>query len=173
MKMAGLFLNGRATIGSGDAFSSINPATGQEIAVVHAASMAEVDEAVEAARKAFPAWSALAPTARGRILKKAADLIRSRWGEFAEIECNDAGKPITEAATIDVPSAADALEYFGGIVSGLSGRHVELGGSFAYTRREPLGVCGAIGAWNYPLQIACWKLAPALACGNTMVFKPS
>jgi betaine-aldehyde dehydrogenase len=85
----------------------------------------------------------------------------------------DTGKPISEARTVDVPSAADALEYFGGIAASLAGQHVDFGGNFAYTRREPLGVCAGIGAWNYPLQIAAWKLAPALAAGNTFIFKPS
>jgi betaine-aldehyde dehydrogenase len=173
MKTVGLFINGRATLGSGAQFSSINPATGKEIAIVHPAGELDVNEAVDSARKAFAGWSATPATQRGRILKRAAALLRERFGGFADIETQDTGKPITEAVTVDVPSAADALEYFGGIVAGLSGRHVDFGSAFAYTRREPLGVCGAIGAWNYPLQIACWKLAPALAAGNTMVFKPS
>jgi betaine-aldehyde dehydrogenase len=173
MNTAGLFVNGRGVLGSGAAFATLNPATGQELALVHPATEGEVNEAVEAAQRAFPAWSAVPPTQRGRVLRKAAALLRERWGAFAELECRDSGKPVTEAATVDVPSAADALEFFGGIVAGLSGRHVDFGASFAYTRREPLGVCAAIGAWNYPLQIACWKLAPALASGNTMVFKPS
>lgn len=173
MKAAGLFINGRSVLGTGTPFPTINPATAEELAVVHPATDLEVNEAVEAARRALPAWRAIAPTQRGRILRQAALLLRERTAAFAEIESRDAGKPIAESTTVDVPSAADALEYFGGVISGFSGRHFDFGSSFAYTRREPLGVCGAIGAWNYPLQIACWKLAPALAAGNTMVFKPS
>lgn len=173
MKTVGLFINGRGVLGSGAAFPTINPAFDQEIATVYPAVEHEVNEAVDSARRAFGAWSVTPATQRGRILRKASQLLRDNWGELAELDCHDAGKPITEAATVDVPSAADALEFFGGIAAGLSGRHVDFGSSFAYTRREPLGVCGAIGAWNYPLQIACWKLAPALAAGNTMVFKPS
>ena len=83
------------------------------------------------------------------------------------------GKPIAEASTVDVTSGADCLDYYAGAAATLQGEYVDLGGSFFYTRREPLGVCAGIGAWNYPLQIACWKSAPALACGNTVVFKPS
>jgi len=173
LKTLGLFLNGRAVLGSGETFSSVNPATGEDCAHVYPATLKELDEAVNAARQAFPAWAALTATERGRVLKNAAKLLREKTKELAELEVADTGKPITEALNVDVPSAADALEYFGGVVAGLSGRYVDLGKSFAYTRREPLGVCGAIGAWNYPLQIACWKLAPALAAGNTMVFKPS
>jgi len=94
--------------------------------------------------------------------------------ELARVEVLDTGKPIAEALEVDVSSAADCLEYFGGIAAALHGRHFDLGPSaFGYTRREPLGVCVGIGAWNYPLQIAAWKAAPALAAGNTMVFKPS
>jgi betaine-aldehyde dehydrogenase len=173
MKKAGLFLNGRVTLGTGSPFPSVNPATGEEFAIVHPATLKEVDHAVESAQNAFPGWAAQSATERGRVLRRAAGLLREKVATLAELETTDNGKPITESKTVDIPSAADALEFFAGVVSGLSGRYVDLGKSFAYTRREPLGVCGAIGAWNYPLQIACWKLAPALAAGNTMVFKPS
>lgn len=171
---AGIFFNGRAAFGKGPVFETSNPATGEVLAEVTSASPADVEEAVDAAARAFPAWRAKTGTERGRVLKRAADLLRERLESFAELETRDAGKPISESRAVDVPSAADCLEYFAGIVAGLSGRHVGLGANaFGYTRREPLGVCAAIGAWNYPLQIACWKLAPALAAGNTMVFKPS
>ena len=86
---------------------------------------------------------------------------------------SDTGKPIAEAIAVDVLSGADCIEYFAGAAATIHGEHVDLGGSWGYTRREPLGVCAGIGAWNYPLQIACWKSAPALACGNAMVFKPA
>ncbi len=174
MKKVGIFFNGRAAFGSGPVFSSRNPATNEVIAEVASASKAEVDEAVQAAARAFPEWRAKAPVERGRILRKAAELLRERTEALALVETEDAGKPIAESRAVDIPSAADCLEYFGGIVAGLSGRQMSLGPSaFAYTRREPLGVCAAIGAWNYPLQIAAWKAAPALAAGNTMVYKPS
>jgi betaine-aldehyde dehydrogenase len=110
---------------------------------------------------------------RGRILHRAAGLLRTRNAELAELEVIDTGKPISEALTVDVLSGADCLEYFAGVAPTIHGEHIDLGANFAYTRREPLGVTAGIGAWNYPIQIACWKSAPALACGNAMVFKPA
>ena len=111
---------------------------------------------------------------RGRILRRAADIIRARNFELSVVETHDTGKPIQETTVADAMSAADALEYFGGLAGSLTGEHIKLAnGDFAYTMREPLGVCVGIGAWNYPTQIACWKAAPALACGNSVVFKPS
>ena len=92
---------------------------------------------------------------------------------FRSLEVADTGKPIQEAIEVDVLSGADCIEYFAGLAASLSGQHIELKQAFAYTRREPLGVCAGIGAWNYPLQIACWKSGPALACGNAMIFKPA
>jgi betaine-aldehyde dehydrogenase len=111
---------------------------------------------------------------RGRILRRAADIIRSRNRALSELETLDTGKPLQETLVADAMSGADALEYFGGLAASLTGEHIPLAnGDWAYTIREPLGVCVGIGAWNYPTQIACWKAAPALAVGNTMVFKPS
>jgi betaine-aldehyde dehydrogenase len=110
---------------------------------------------------------------RGRILNKAVRILRDRNDELARLEVLDTGKPIQEAAAVDVLSGADAIEYFAGLAASLHGHHYDIGTSFAYTRREPLGVCAGIGAWNYPIQIACWKSAPALACGNAMIFKPA
>ena len=170
-----LFIDGRpAPAGSGERFTSVNPATGQPLCEVEQADAADVDRAVEAAARAFPGWSAMTGAARGRTLRRAAELLRARKDELARLEVLDTGKPIAEAMAVDVDSGADCLEYFAGIAASVAGEHVDLGGqAFFYTRREPLGVCAGIGAWNYPLQIACWKSAPALACGNTMVFKPS
>ena len=111
---------------------------------------------------------------RGRILRRTADILRARNAELAEIETRDTGKPIQETIAVDMLSGADCLEYFAGIAATLTGEHVDLGpAAFGYTRREPLGVVAGIGAWNYPIQIACWKSAPALACGNAMIFKPA
>lgn len=93
--------------------------------------------------------------------------------QLAEIEVRDNGKPIQEAEVVDVASGADCLEYFAGVAATLRGQQIALNDAFVYTRREPLGVCVGIGAWNYPIQIACWKSAPALACGNAMIFKTS
>ncbi len=158
---------------SGEAFESINPGTGQALARVGQASAADVDRAVAAAREAYPAWSATPATERARILMRAAALLRERNEELARWEVLDTGKPIGEAAEVDVLSAAECYEFFAGIAPSIRGDHYDLGSSFAYTRREPLGVCAGIGAWNYPIQIASWKSAPALASGNTMVFKPA
>src|SRR3546814_884331 len=112
-------------------------------------------------------------TARGRVLHEAQRILRARNRELAELEGPDCGKPIQEAEVVDFLSGADCIEYYAGLSASLHGEHLDLGGDFFYTRREPLGVCAGIGAWNYPIQIACWKSAPALACGNAMIFKPA
>ncbi len=155
-------------------FSTYNPATGALLATLAVDGAAEVDAAVRAAQAAQPGWAALSGTERGRVLRRAADLLRSRNDELAELETRDTGKPIQETRVVDVVSGADCLEYFSGVAPTIAGEHLDLGASaFGYTRREPLGVVAGIGAWNYPLQIACWKSAPALACGNAMLFKPA
>jgi betaine-aldehyde dehydrogenase len=167
------FVNGQHLQGSGERFESINPATGKAYAAVHDASQADVDAAVAAAQAGFLVWSAMTGTERGRILRRAADMLRSRNDELAALEVQDCGKPIQEALVVDVMSGADCIEYFAGAAATLTGQQYPLKNAFAYTRKEPLGVCVGIGAWNYPIQIACWKSAPALAAGNAMVFKPS
>ena len=148
-------------------------ATGEVIAELHAATPNIVELAVEAARAAQPAWARLKPIERGRILRRAADLLRERNAELARLETLNTGRAIQETLVADAASAADALEFLGSVVAGFNGDFIELGGPFAYTRREALGVCVGIGAWNYPIQGAGWKAAPALAMGNAMVFKPS
>ena len=158
---------------AGTPFESIYPATGEAIARLHAATPAVIERALASAKQAQRTWAALPPVARGRVLRRAADIIRERNRELSELETRDTGKPIQETLVADASSGADALEYFGGIAASITGETVPLGSDFAYTTREPLGVCVGIGAWNYPTQIACWKAAPALACGNAMVFKPS
>jgi betaine-aldehyde dehydrogenase len=166
----------RAVPGAGarDRFVTINPATGETLAEVQAAGPAEVDEAVRRAEAAQRPWAALTGAERARILRRAAQLLRDRNAALAELETRDTGKPIQETSVVDVLSGADCLEYFAALAQSLSGEHIDLGPqAFGYTRREPLGVVAGIGAWNYPLQIACWKAAPALACGNAMIFKPA
>jgi betaine-aldehyde dehydrogenase len=159
---------------AGEKFASINPATGEVLGYVTAAGSAQVNAAVRAAQKAQAGWGAMTGTERARVLRRAADILRSRNQELAELETRDTGKPIQETRVVDVISGADCLEYFAGLAQSLSGEHIDLGSAaFGYTRREPLGVVAGIGAWNYPLQIACWKAAPALACGNAMIFKPA
>ncbi|MCR9126716.1 MAG: betaine-aldehyde dehydrogenase [Rhodobacteraceae bacterium] len=151
----------------------IYPATGDIIARVHGATPAILERAVASARAAQVDWAARSGAERGRILRRAADLIRARNHDLSVLETLDTGKPYQETSVADAASGADALEYFGGMAATLTGQHIPLGEDWAYTRREPLGLCAGIGAWNYPTQIACWKAAPALACGNAMIFKPS
>ena len=167
------FVDGRHLQGAGAPFDNLNPASGALLGLVHDADAADVDAAVAAAQRGFAVWSAMTAAERGRILHRAAALLRSRNEELAAIEVADCGKPLQEALVVDVHSGADCIEYFAGAAATLTGMQVPLKNAFAYTRREPLGVCVGIGAWNYPLQIACWKSAPALAAGNAMVFKPS
>ncbi len=155
-------------------FTTINPATGEVLATIQAAGPAEVDAMVDAAQKAQRAWASKSGAERGRILRRAADILRSRNAELAELETRDTGKPIQETNVVDVASGAECFEYFAGVAATISGEHLDLGpAAFGYTRREPIGVVAGIGAWNYPLQIACWKSAPALACGNAIIFKPA
>ena len=159
---------------SGETFQTINPASGAVLADVEVAGAAEVEMAVAAARAAQPKWAAMTGAERGRVLRRVADLLRARNAELARLETLDTGKPLQETSVVDVISGAECFEYFAGLAVGLAGEHVDLGPSaFGYTRREALGVVAGIGAWNYPLQIACWKSAPALACGNAMIFKPA
>lgn len=152
---------------------NLNPATGEVICRVQQAGEAEVQLAIETARKGFEVWSAMTGAERGRILNRAVQILRERNRELAELEVRDNGKPIQEAEVVDVLSGADCIEYFAGLAASIHGQQFPLKGAFAYTRREPLGICFGIGAWNYPLQIACWKSGPALACGNAMIYKPA
>jgi betaine-aldehyde dehydrogenase len=169
-----LFIGGRFVDAvSGETFATINPATGHPICEVQHAGPADVDRAVAAAGEGFAQWSAMTGAERGRIMMRAVALLRARNQELAELEVTDTGKPIQEAVAVDVLSGADCIEYFAGLAASLAGQHIELKNAFVYTRREPLGICAGIGAWNYPIQIACWKSAPALACGNAMIFKPA
>jgi betaine-aldehyde dehydrogenase len=159
---------------SGSPLTCIFPATEAVVARLHAATPALIEHALETARIAQPLWVATPASERGRILARAARIIRDRNRELSEIETLDTGKPLQETLVADALSGADALEYFGGLAAGIEGRMQRLpGGDFTYVERLPLGVCVGIGAWNYPTQIACWKAAPCLAAGNAMVFKPS
>ncbi|HEY5101704.1 MAG TPA: betaine-aldehyde dehydrogenase [Steroidobacteraceae bacterium] len=158
----------------GATFASVNPATGEVLAQISIDGAAEVNAAVARARAAQAKWAATPGAERGRILRRAAEILRTRNDELALLETRDTGKPIQETRVVDVESGAQCLEYFASLAASLAGEHIDLGPqAFGYTRREPLGVVAGIGAWNYPLQIACWKSAPALACGNAMIFKPA
>ena len=172
-----LYYDGRVqTATSGKAFHTVDPATATPLAVVHTASEADVNSAVKSAQRAFPSWSQTPPIARSRILLKAVELLRTRNDEIAKVETLDTGKPISETSTVDVVTGADTLEYYANLVAsgGMNGETTQLRpGAWIYTKKEALGVCAGIGAWNYPLQIALWKTAPCLAAGNCMVYKPS
>ncbi|MEH6580016.1 MAG: betaine-aldehyde dehydrogenase [Amphritea sp.] len=170
-----LYINGRyqdAT--SGESFITYNPATGEALAEVQQASIADVDSAVAAAKEGFKVWSAMTGVERGRILMRAVAILRERNDELAMLEVLDTGKPLQEANCVDIATGADVIEYYAGLATTIHGLQQDLGGNnFFYSRREPLGICAGIGAWNYPIQIAMWKSGPALAAGNCMIFKPS
>lgn len=157
-----------------DSFETRNPATGAVLATIRIDGAAEVDRAVARAAEAQRQWARTTGAERGRILNRAAQLLVERNEVLAKLESQDTGKPIQETIAVDVLSGADCIEYFAGLARTIAGEHHDLGpAAFGYTRREPLGVVAGIGAWNYPIQIACWKSAPALACGNAMIFKPA
>lgn len=157
---------------SNQSFHTINPTNGEPLAEVYSSSQSDIDRAIASAQRAFPTWSTTPPVVRSRILLKAVQILRSRNDELARIETDDTGKPFSETSTVDVATGADVLEYFANMVAGggLNGDTVHLRpDAWVYTKKEALGVCVGIGAWNYPLQIALWKSAPCLAAGNTMV----
>jgi aldehyde dehydrogenase (NAD+) len=161
---------------SGKRFATTNPATGETLAEVAEAGSEDLDRAVEAARKAFESgpWADMKPRQKGRILLKAADLLASRADHFGRVETLDNGKPIFESAKIDMPTAADCLAYFGEHADKLYGdTYPARPDALLMTLREPVGVVGAITPWNFPLLQAMWKIAPALALGNTVVLKPA
>ncbi|CNB80894.1 betaine-aldehyde dehydrogenase [Yersinia pseudotuberculosis] len=170
-----LYINGAYTdSASGDTFDAVNPANGECIAQLQATNAQDVDKAVAAAKQGQPVWAAMTAMERSRILRRAVDILRDRNDELAAIETADTGKPLSETRSVDIVTGADVLEYYAGLIPALEGQQIPLRGSaFVYTRREPLGVVAGIGAWNYPIQIALWKSAPALAAGNAMIFKPS
>ncbi len=167
------YVGGRYVESSGPSFESRFAATQEVIASLHEADADTIEAAIEAATAGAAVWAATSWAERGRVLRAAAAIIRERNHGLSLLETLDTGKPMQETLVADAASGADCLEYFGCLAATITGEYVDLGGSFTYTRREPLGVCVGIGAWNYPVQIACWKAAPALAAGNAMVFKPS
>ena len=159
---------------SGESFETKNPANGKVIASVDQASEDDVERAIKSAEKGFAVWSSMSAVERGRILLKAVTLLRERNDELASLEVMDSGKPLQEANCVDIHSGADVIEYYAGLAPALQGTQQDLdSNTFYMSKREPLGVCVGIGAWNYPIQIACWKSAACLAAGNSMVFKPS
>lgn len=154
-------------------FDCINPATNAVICSVEQAGPVEIDAAVAAATEGFAEWSATPAQERARVLLRAVALIRDHNDALAAIDTLDTGKPIAETTTEDVVTGADVIEYYAGVAPTLHGETIDFPDGFARMRREPLGVCAGIGAWNYPIQIAMWKSALALSTGNAMIFKPA
>ncbi len=177
IKPGRLFIDGQWVESiSGATFTTINPATEEPLAEVSEARAEDVDRAVTAARKAYAdgAWARLSPADRGRLLWTIGDRLESRLAEIAAIETLDSGKTITEASKVDVPMAADCFRYFAGWATKIEGETIPVRAPcLTYTLREPLGVVGQIIPWNFPILLAAWKVAPALAAGNTVVLKPA
>ena len=172
-----LLINGKwVAAKSGKTFESINPANEEILALIAEGDKADVDAAVKAARKAFDEskWSSITPHQRSRYLYKIADLIEQNADQLAELESLDNGKPLAIAKLADIPGAARTFRYYAGWPTKIYGEtNPSDPSTFNYTIREPVGVCGQIIPWNFPLSMASWKVAPALACGNTIVLKPA
>jgi acyl-CoA reductase-like NAD-dependent aldehyde dehydrogenase len=173
-----LFINGEFVAAkSGETFATINPATEEKIADVASAGVDDVDTAARAARAQMEPgseWQKMKPRDRGKILFRIAEMLMARAEEIGKIETIDNGKPIFESQFVDTPAAAECLYYFSGWSGKVTGETIPIAdNAFTYTLREPVGVVGAITPWNFPLMLAVWKIAPALACGNTVVIKPA
>jgi betaine-aldehyde dehydrogenase len=171
-----LFIDGQwIDAESGKTFETPNPATGATLAEVAEGDKADIDKAVAAARRALEGkWSRVSARDRGRMLYKLAQLIEAKIPELAALETSDNGKPIKESTYVDLPGVVENFEYFAGWATKIEGETIPVPGQmFNYTLREPVGVCGQIIPWNFPLLMAAWKLAPALAAGNTIVLKPA
>src|SRR6185437_2188209 len=162
---------------SGKTFETLNPATGKTLAQVAEGDAEDINRAVVAARKAFESgpWPKMTPSQRGRLLWRVAELIEQHADELAMLETLDNGKPIKYSKASDVPLTADHFRYFAGWATKIEGETipVSIPNMLTYTLREPLGVVGQIIPWNFPMQMASWKLAPALAAGNTVILKPA
>src|ERR1035437_4001432 len=169
------FIDGESAAGAGESEAVLNPATGEEIARASQSSAEDVDRAVGAARRAFDGWSNTTPAQRSQALLALADLIEEHGDELARIEALNAGKPIDAVTNDELPVMADNLRFFAGAARCLEGRAAGeyMEGHTSFTRREPVGVIGQVTPWNYPLMMAIWKLAPAIAAGNTVVLKPA
>lgn len=151
-----VYYNGKVQKSHGPVFQTLDPSTGKPLADVHSATHGDIDAAILSASRAFLPWSSTSPVARSRILLKAVQLLRERNDEIARLETADTGKPYSETSTVDVVSGAEVLEYFAGMVAagGLNGETIQLReDAWIYTKKEPLGVCAGIGAWNYPIQM--------------------
>jgi aldehyde dehydrogenase (NAD+) len=161
---------------SGKTFETVNPANGEVLARVAEGDKEDVDRAVKAARRAFDGgpWPHMRPVERQRLLLRIADLIEQHGEELAQLETLDNGKSLFESRNVDIPAAAETFRYYAGWVTKITGETNPADETFfSFTLREPVGVCGQIIPWNFPLLMAAWKLGPALACGNTSVLKPA
>ena len=173
VKIIRSIIHGREVASSLPVFDKIYPATGEVIAKIEPASPQMLDEAVIYAREAQKKWGALAGHERGRILQNIAQTLRDHNEALSALEVRDVGKLYSEAVSADVPSGAEAFEFFAALAATYHGTSHKWSDAIGYTMRVPLGVCAGIGAWNYPVQVACWKAAPALAAGNAFILKPS
>ena len=173
MQIISSFINGQPYPSDNGIIEKRYPATGEVIAQVERATPAMLDEAILHAKQAQKEWAALTGQERSRILHNVARALREANEELSRLEVQDVGKLYSEAVSGDVPSGADAFEYFANLAATMTGTSHQWSDAIGYTRRVPLGVCAGIGAWNYPAQIACWKAAPALATGNAFILKPS
>jgi betaine-aldehyde dehydrogenase len=169
------FIDGERVASAGETEAVLNPATGEELARAPISSAEEVDRAVGAARAAFDGWSATTPAQRAQALLAIADLVEEHGEYLARLEALNAGKPIEAVKGDEIPVMADNLRFFAGAARCLEGRAAGeyMEGYTSFTRREPVGVIGQVTPWNYPLMMAIWKFAPALAAGNTVVLKPA
>ncbi|MFM0324520.1 aldehyde dehydrogenase family protein [Caballeronia glebae] len=170
-----LFIDGRFVPAlSGETLATLNPHDNSEIAQVSMAGRDDVDRAVQAAKKAFPAWSAMAAADRGRLLLKLADAIEANADELARLESMDTGHPIRDTRNLDVPRTSATFRYFGGMADKFEGSVIPVEAGFLnYLTREPVGIVGQVVPWNFPLMFTSWKMAPALAAGNCVVMKPA
>jgi len=170
-----MLINGRLVVGQGDLEDILDPATGKVIARVAEASSGQIDAAVRAAEAAFGGWSQTAPKDRAALLLKLADRIEADGAEFARLESLNCGKPLAAALNDEIPAIADVFRFFAGAARTMHGAVAGeyLAGFTSMIRRDPIGVVASIAPWNYPLMMAAWKLAPALAAGNTVILKPS
>ncbi|HSO03015.1 MAG TPA: aldehyde dehydrogenase family protein, partial [Candidatus Limnocylindrales bacterium] len=175
MALLGQFIDGRHEPGSGAHVEVRNPADGSVVATLGEATVADVDAAVAAARRAYPGWSRATPGERSAALLALADRMEARAEEYAQVETAQSGKPIKLTTEFDVPGSIDNVRFFAGAARVLNGMaQAEYDGTHTSSiRREPIGVVGSIAPWNYPLQMAMWKVLPAVAAGNTIVLKPA
>lgn len=170
-----MLINGQLVAGEGPAWTVLNPAQGTALAQINEASEAQVDSAVRAADQAFDSWSQTSPKDRAQTLLALADTIEAHGDELARLESQNCGKPLSAALNDEIPAIADVFRYFAGASRCLGGLAAGeyLPGHTSMIRRDPLGVVASIAPWNYPLMMLAWKIAPALAAGNTVVIKPS